>query len=102
MSAKDVFSVAIRIVGLLFLYQGLSAIPAALMNFCPIFPHFNFRSLIPSLFLIGWPLVVAWYLIKGAPRLMKLAYGEEGNRHDRRPPAQGPSVQPPAAPPLSE
>lgn len=101
MTAKDVFSVAIRIVGLLFLYQGLSAIPAALMNFCPIFPHFNFRSLVPSLFLIGWPLAVAWYLVKGAPWLMKLAYGD-GTKTPNRAPFDSSGARQPGTPPSTQ
>lgn len=74
MKPHDIFNVAIRLIGLLFLYQGLSAVPAAFHNFCPAFPHFNFRSLLPSLFLVGWPLVVGLWMVKGAPWLMKKAY----------------------------
>ena len=77
MTAKDIFSLVIRIIGLLFLYQGLSYVPSAFANFCPVFPHFNFRTLLPSFFLIAWPLAVAYYLISGAPWLMRLSYPEK-------------------------
>ncbi len=77
MTAKDIFGLAIRIIGLFFLYQGLGAIPTAVANFCPVFPYFNFRTLLPSAVMVGWPLLVAWYLVRGAPWLMRLAYSGE-------------------------
>ncbi len=80
MKSKDIFGLTLRMIGLIFLYQALAAVPAA--NFCPIFPHFNLRSLIPSLFLVGWPLVVAWWLVEGAPRLMRRAFPEKPNDSD--------------------
>ncbi len=71
------FNLVMRLIGLAFLYQGLSAIPMAVANFCPVFPHFNFRTLVPSLVLISWPLLMAWWLVRGAPWLMRLAFPEE-------------------------
>jgi hypothetical protein len=79
MKPHDIFNLAMRLIGLLFLYQGLSAVPAAVANFCPVFPHFNFRSLLPSLFLVGWPLLVGMWMVKGAPWLMRRAYPNYGN-----------------------
>lgn len=79
MKSKDIFNVAIRIIGLAFLYQGLVMVPTAVGLFCPVFPHFNFRTLLPSTFMVGWPLVVAWWMVRGAPLLMRLAYPSEGN-----------------------
>lgn len=80
MKSKEIFNVAVRLIGLLFLYQGLSAVPNALGSVCPVFPHFYFRNLLPALFMVGWPLVLAWWLVRGAPRLMRLAYPEESRR----------------------
>ncbi len=77
MKPKDIFNLTLRLIGLLFLYQGLTSVPAAFANFCPVFPHFNFRTLLPSAFLVGWPLLVAWWLVRGAPFLMRLAYPED-------------------------
>lgn len=77
MKPKDIFNLALRIIGLLFLYQGLAAVPGAVMSFCPAFPHFQFRTLLPSAILVGWPLAVAWWLVRGAPWLMRIAYPEE-------------------------
>ena len=74
MKPHDIFNLAMRLIGLIFLYQGLSSVPAAVHNFCPIFPRFNFGSLLPSLLLVGWPMAVGLWLIKGAPWLMRWAY----------------------------
>ena len=74
MKSKEIFSVAVRIIGLAFLYNGLAAVPSAWSFFCPIFPHFNFHALLPSLFAVAWPLAVAWWLVRGAPLLIRLAY----------------------------
>jgi hypothetical protein len=74
MKAHDIFNLSMRLIGLIFLYQGLSNVPAAVASFCPVFPHFNFRTLLPSLFLVGWPILVGIWMIKGAPWLMRIAY----------------------------
>ena len=92
MTSKDVFNVAVRIVGLLFLYQGLAAVPSAVANFCPVFPHFNFRTLLPSAVMVGWPLAVAFYLIRGAPWLMRFAFSTEERQKGTR--AAGEPQQP--------
>jgi hypothetical protein len=77
MKPKDIFNLALRLIGLLFLYQGLAAVPNAVASFCPAFPHFQFRTLLPSAILVGWPLAVAWWLVRGAPWLMRIAYPEQ-------------------------
>jgi hypothetical protein len=100
MKSKDVFNVAMRIIGLLFLYQGLSAVPTALASICPVFPHFIFRNLVPSLFMVGWPLAIAYWLVRGAPWLMRLAYRDEPRSSETmsRTPTTGPFSGPgPAA-----
>jgi hypothetical protein len=74
MKSKEIFGLAVRLIGLVFLYQGLAGVPNAINSICPVFPHFIFRNILPSLWLVGWPLVVAYWLIRGAPALMDLAY----------------------------
>ena len=77
MKAKDIFGLIVRLVGLMFLYQALSAVPVGVAAFCPIFPHFVWRNLIPALILVGWPLLAAYWLLRGAPPLMRWAYPDE-------------------------
>jgi hypothetical protein len=85
MKSKEIFNAVVRIIGLAFAYHGLAEIPAAILRFCPAFPmpfkYMNFRSIIPSLFAVGIPLVIAYWMIRGAPWLMRLAYGEEEERN---------------------
>lgn len=93
MKAKEIFAVAVRIIGLAFLYQALAAVPTALTTFCPIFPppplrYLNYRSLLPSFFFIAWNLAVAWWMIRGAPRLMRLAFPDNDATLPPSPPNQ--------------
>ena len=83
MKAKDIFGLALRLIGLMFLYQGLNLFPTALSSICPVFPHIYWRNIIPSIILVGWPLLVAYWLIRGGQPLLKLAYGDE----NRTPPS---------------
>ena len=77
MKSKEIFALAVRLIGLLFLYQGLSAVPTAAAGICPVFPHFYFRNILPGLWLVGWPLLLAYWLVRGAPWLMRLAFSSE-------------------------
>lgn len=78
MKPKDIFGLAVRLIGLLFLYQAVSMVPTAIRSiFLPSFPHIYWSNVLPSLILVGWPLLAAWWLIRGAAPLRKLAYGED-------------------------
>jgi hypothetical protein len=87
MRAKEIFGVAVRLIGLVCLYQGLAAVPTAVASICPVFPHFYFRNLLPSLFMVGWPLLVGYWLVRGARWLVRLAYPEEPEGHRTAMPA---------------
>ena len=89
MKSKELFGLAVRIIGLVFLYQGLASVPTAAASICPVFPHFYFRNLLPSLWLVGWPLAVAYWMVRGAPWLMRLAFPE--GVKDEPVPAPGPA-----------
>lgn len=78
MKSREIFGLAVRIIGLAFLYQGLTSVPNAITNVFPIFPHFFWRNLFPSLLLVGWPLLVGYWMLRGAPWLMRLTYGDPG------------------------
>ena len=77
MKAKDIFGLAVRLIGLVFLYQGISMVPTAFSSIFPLFPHIYWRNIIPSVIMVGWPLLAAYWLIRGAPPINRLAYGEE-------------------------
>jgi hypothetical protein len=77
MKSKDIFSLMVRFFGLVFLYQSLASVPNAWANFCPVFPHFMWRNLIPCLIIVGWPLGIGLWMVRGARLLVRLAYGRE-------------------------
>jgi hypothetical protein len=70
MKPKAIFDLAIRLLGLYFLYQGLSGIPNLLSA---ILVGMVLGSLTMILSIL-WPLALAWWLIGGAPQLSRLAY----------------------------
>jgi hypothetical protein len=75
MTPKSIFSLAIRLLGLLFLYHGLVALPALLT----IFPAGSFWNFVTNLVAIFWPFAVAFWLIQGAPLVMRAAYPNAGD-----------------------
>ena len=77
LAARLLFNLIVRVIGLTFLYQGLTAGPNAIASICPVFPHFYWRNLMPSLLIVGWPLVIGYWLLRGAPWLMRAAYPDE-------------------------
>lgn len=83
MKTKDLFSLAVRLLGLVFLYHALQAVPGAIALFVSAFPHkpipevqvqMNFGRFFTALFMVGWPLFLAQWLVRGAPLLMRIAY----------------------------
>jgi hypothetical protein len=86
MKPSSVFSLVVRLLGLIFLYQGLAAVPLAVSAFCPRFPHFIWSNFLPALLMVGWPLVVAFWLVRGAPPLIRLAYPQDAGDSEDRPP----------------
>jgi len=77
MKAKDIFGLIVRLLGLIFVYESAEKLPLA---FSAIFPGFKTVSgigFLSALFMVGWPLVVAYWLFRGAPPVTRLAYPEE-------------------------
>lgn len=72
MKSKDLFNLAIRILGLVFLYQGLSSLPtviiATLSNGSGNFLMF--------MLMVVWQMLLAYWLLRGAPFIMNIAYPE--------------------------
>ena len=69
MTPRNLFKLAVRILGLVFLYQGLMIIPQL---FAVIFDHvINSFMMIP---MIVWPMVVAFCLLGFAPKITDFFY----------------------------
>jgi hypothetical protein len=74
MKAKDIFRLAVRVLGLFFIYLGLSATPTVL----PMLWSRSAPNAIVGALMVLWPLVVAKWLLGGAPMLMRIAYPDSG------------------------
>ncbi len=72
MKPKDIFGLAVRLLGLVFLYHGLLALPTTLLQAV----GGSFWNTIVGILIVGWPLVVAYRLIRGASPLTRIAYAE--------------------------
>ena len=71
MKPRDIFGLIVRLVGLIFVYNGLVNVPLA----CSALSHGRFgQGLYTAFMIVIWPLLVAFWLFKGAPPLSRLAY----------------------------
>lgn len=76
MKSKDIFSLVVRVFGLIFLYQGLAAVPVVVSTIWTGASHLMFRNLFLSLLMACWPMVFAIWMLRGAPWLVRLAYAD--------------------------
>ena len=74
MKPQDILKLAVRLLGLVFLYHGLQILPMAVIQFCTAVPSMSVGSMFTSLLMAGWPLAVAYWLLRGAPLIMRIAY----------------------------
>jgi hypothetical protein len=74
MKSKDIFLLAVRLLGLIFLYHGLMSLPTVMQLFFTKVP----ANYVIGVLLAAWPLAIAWWLIGGARLLMDRAYPEGG------------------------
>jgi hypothetical protein len=70
MNPKSIFSVAVRLLGLVFLFRGLSNLPDILT----IFSAGSVWNFINAAVALTWPFIVAYWLIRGAPLVVHTAY----------------------------
>jgi hypothetical protein len=74
MKPKDIFGLIVRLVGLIFLYESAEKIPLAVTI---AFSGFKTLGFFNVLFMVAWPLAVAYWFFRGAPPISRLAYPEE-------------------------
>ncbi len=78
MKAQELFGLAVRLVGVVFLYHGLREWPLAFGGSFDALKHlpgsFQDGTIISRPFLCAWPFVVALWFLFGAPPLMRIAY----------------------------
>ena len=82
MKPKDIFNLAIRVLGLVFLYHGLSGLPT-------LIPMLFSGAVIPFAvggLMVAWQLLLGYWFLRGAPPIMRIAYPEEaGHRESEQP-----------------
>jgi hypothetical protein len=66
MKTKDIFSLAIRLLGLFFIYLAARSVP--------VIWNSSGQALISAVLVVGVFTAVAWWLLGGAPLLMQRAY----------------------------
>ena len=69
MKPRDIFKLAVRILGLIFLYRGLFLVPNLLEG---IFG--NRANPFEFFLMVGWPLAVACLLLRLAPQITEMFY----------------------------
>ena len=74
MKPRDILNLAVRLLGLVFLYQGLQALPPATIQFCSAISNINSGAILGCFVMAGWPLLVSYWLLRGAPLILRIAY----------------------------
>jgi len=85
LAIRGIFILVVRIIGLVFLYQALTSVPLAVANFWNMMPHFMLQNFIRALWLVGWPFLIAWWMVRGAPWLMRVAFRDEESLFPKQP-----------------
>jgi hypothetical protein len=78
MKPKDMFSLAVRILGLVFVYQGLLSLPGV----TPMIFSGTLSNALMGAFTFAWPLLVGRWLLRGAPLLMRMAFPDAGGQSE--------------------
>ena len=80
MKPHILFGLAVRILGLVFLYHGLNNLPSLLPLLIGAFTSMNPSALVIMLCSLVWPFALAWWLLGGAPFLVARAYPEASDK----------------------
>jgi hypothetical protein len=74
MNQKEILQLGIRLLGLVFLYHGLHALPTAIIQFWAAVVNASVGGIVPVLVLVAWPFAVAFWLLRGGPPIMHISY----------------------------
>lgn len=77
MKAPQLFALALRLTGLIFLYFALGGLPGGLFKLLDHVMAFKVWNAIQTLIGIIWPFILAWWFLRGAPLVMQLTYPNE-------------------------
>ena len=93
MKPDTILQLAVRLLGLVFLYHGIQQVPVGLFQIFSSVPSGNFGGMFTGVVIAGWPLTVSFWLLRGAPFLMRIAYPEPLSGREGQAPNQGVSGQ---------
>lgn len=79
MNTTEIFRLAVRLLGLVFLYRGLETFPTATIHFIKAFFAGEMAEVLNSLIVGAWPLAVAYWLLAGAPGLFNRIFPASPN-----------------------
>ena len=83
MKEKEIFALAVRILGLVFLYHGLSGIPESITQ-CALYVFGSKTTVVEFESVNAWcRLTIGFWLVRGAPSLMSIAYPHKKPDQDR-------------------
>ena len=95
MKPKDIFALAVRLLGLVFLYLGLKAVTPLLDLESFESPDASGGDIVNALLPVAFNLAVAWWLL-GGRLLVRRAYPETRMNREPGPSHSGPVTAPPA------
>lgn len=78
MDTQNVLRIGIRILGLVFLYHALMALPRLVVQILRLATNFQVEPLLASLLACAWPLLLAVWFLRGAPQLGRWIASGEG------------------------
>lgn len=93
MKPDTILQLAIRLLGLVFLYHGIQQVPGGAFQVFSSVLSGNVGAIIMGFVIFGWPLAVAFWLLRGAPLLMRIAFPEPLPGRERQAASQGASDQ---------
>ncbi len=77
MKAPQIFDLALRLTGLIFLYFALASLPGGIFKLLDRLVTLSLWPLIQSIVGIVWPFILAVWFLRGASLVMRLAYPNE-------------------------
>lgn len=80
MDPQTVLRLGIRILGLVFLYHALMAMPRLVVQILRLATNFQIEALLSSLLACAWPLLLAIWFLRGAPQLGRWVASGDGDR----------------------
>ena len=80
MKEKEIIQVGVRLLGLVVLYHGLMILPAEVWRMCLSLAELHLKYALTHLVKAVWPLVVTYWLVRGAPELLRIAYPDDAGK----------------------